>query len=95
MESVVYGGMMIRLVWGLFTLYMLMILLRYTGSWLGLDLHGGYLRVIPRMTDPLFAWIRRILPSLGPMDYAPLLALFAVWLAREVTAALLIRMAAS
>jgi uncharacterized protein YggT (Ycf19 family) len=95
MTSVIVDGMMTRLVWGLFTLYMLMILLRYTGSWLGLDLHGGYLRVIPRVTDPLFGWIRRTLPSLGPMDYAPLLALFAVWLAREITAVLLIRMTAS
>ena len=66
-----------------FTLYMLLILLRWTGPWLELDLYGGRLRWIPQLTDPLFNQMRRILPAMGPVDFAPLASLLIVWLVRQ------------
>jgi len=64
------------------TLYMIMILLRWLGPWLEIDVRAGWLRWIGPLTDPLLQAIRRILPSMGPFDFAPLAALFVVWVAR-------------
>jgi YggT family protein len=64
------------------TLYMLIILIRWTSVWIELDLEMPRLKWIPRMTDPLIDLMRRVLPSAGPMDYGPLAALMAVWLVR-------------
>lgn len=66
------------------TLYLLFILLRWLGPWLSLELEGGYLRFIPRLTDPLLKWVRSMLPPNGPMDFAPLVSVLGVWLIREI-----------
>lgn len=73
-----------RALYAVFTLYMLMILLRWLAPWLELNLHGPWLSWIPRLVDPLVNALRRILPSMGPMDFGPLAALFVVWLLRAI-----------
>ncbi len=74
------------------TLYMLIILLRWLGPWLSLGLERGFLRLIPRLTDPLLKWVRGLLPPAGPLDFAPLLSVVGVWLLREI---ILVRMGGS
>lgn len=66
------------------TLYMMLILLRWLAPWLELNLHGPRLSWIPRWVDPLLNAVRRVLPAMGPMDFAPLASLFAVWLLRTI-----------
>ena len=66
------------------TLYMMAILLRWTAPYLELDLRKGFFRLLPRITDPLIKLMRRALPTMGPMDWAPIAALVAVWLARLI-----------
>ena len=66
------------------TLYMLAILLRWIAPWLEIDLHAKYLRWIPRITDPLIELMRRLLPPMGPMDWAPIAAVAAVWIIRLI-----------
>ena len=67
-----------------FTLYMLLILVRWAAPWLQLDLHSRRLQWIGRLTDPLINLMRRLLPPMGPLDFGPLAALIAVWIAREI-----------
>ncbi len=66
------------------TLYMLVILLRWTAPWLELDLRARHLRWIPQITDPLINLMRRILPPAGPMDWGPIAAVMTVWIIRLV-----------
>ena len=80
-----------QIVFALLTLYMLMILLRWFGSYISIDVETGRLSWIPRLTDPLIARIRRILPSMGPVDFGPIAALVIVWFVREVTVGVILR----
>ena len=82
------GGTGIRLIYSLSTLYMMAILLRWTASWLDLDVYSRRLRWIAALTDPLINRMRALLPSMGPMDWGPLAALFIVWVFRELALAM-------
>ena len=73
-----------RLLYSVFTLYMLMVLLRWLGPFLELNFHDIRLRWIASLTDPVVGLVRRILPSLGPMDFGPLATLMLLWLARTL-----------
>lgn len=80
-----------RVVYSLLTLYMLAILLRWVGPWLEFDVESGRWRWIARITDPLINLLRRKMPRLGPMDFAPVVALLLAWVLREVLVQMLIR----
>lgn len=82
----------IRAVSALLTLYMLLILLRWTAPWLEFDIHSPRWRWIARLTDPLLDLVRRVLPPMGPMDFGPLGALFVVWLVRVLSCSALLGM---
>jgi YggT family protein len=84
--------MLIRALNTLLALYMLLILIRWLGAWLELDVHSGRLRWIPMLTDPVIAPIRRILPPMGPLDFGPIATLFVVWLVRIIVLRTLIPM---
>lgn len=74
-----------RAVYNLLTLYMLAILLRWIGAWIGLEMEYGRWRFIARITDPVLNRVRGILPSMGPVDFSPIASLFVVWILREVS----------
>lgn len=77
-------------VYNILTLYMLMILLRWLGAWISLDVASGRLRFISLGTDPLIAKMRQLIPSMGPFDFGPISALVMVWLIREITVRIMI-----
>ena len=79
-----------RALYSLLTLYMLLVLLRWFGPWLSLPVEEGRFRWISRLTDPLIDSARRILPPMGPVDFAPIAALLAVWFAREISLRMLL-----
>lgn len=83
------------IIYDVFTLYMLALLLRWMGPFISLDLEQGRLRWLPRITDPLVSRIRKTLPSLGPVDFSPMVAVLLIWFLREITIALVspVRMA--
>ena len=66
------------------TIYMMLILLRWLAPWLQLDVFNRWLRWAWRITDPLIDFMRRKLPPMGPMDFAPLAALFLVFVVRLI-----------
>jgi YggT family protein len=74
-----------RAVYNLLTLYMLALILRWLGAWIGLEMEFGRWRFLARITDPVLNRVRKILPSMGPVDFAPLATLFFVWIFREVS----------
>ena len=79
-----------RLFSSVMTLYMMAIILRWLGPWLELDLQTSRLRFIPAITDPLIQAIRKMLPNMGPMDWAPIAALVAVFFLRTIGQAMLL-----
>lgn len=81
--------MLVRAAYAAGTLYMMAILLRWLGPWLDLDLYSRRLAWIRIITDPLINTIRGVMPRLGPMDFAPLVALLAVWIARTLVVGVL------
>ena len=89
MIQIFVASVLARTIGSLLTLYMMMILLRWTASWLQLDAHDRRVRWMWRLTDPLINAIRRVLPPMGPMDFGPLAALFVVWVVRAVAVGLL------
>lgn len=78
-----------RAVESAFTLYMLLILIRWLAGFLELNLYDIRFRWIGRLVDPLISAVRRILPTMGPMDFAPVATLLIVWLVRELVLAML------
>ena len=66
------------------TLYMMLVILRWLGPWLGVETDYGRWRWVARATDPLVGPIRRLLPTLGPVDFGPMATLLAVWILRTV-----------
>ncbi len=76
--------LMFRTIYSGLTLYMMLILVRWLGGWLGLEVEFGRLRWIARLTDPLINALRRILPPMGPVDFGPVAALLLVWLVRVI-----------
>lgn len=83
-----------RITYSALTLYMMLILLRWFGPWLSLDVEHGRLAWVSRLTDPLIKRIRKMLPNMGPIDFAPIGALVLVWFARTLSLRLLQDMAA-
>ncbi len=82
--------MPILLTYSVCTFYMMCILVRWTAGFLELDLYSPRLRWLALITDPVISRIRALLPSFGPMDFSPLVALVAVWLLRQVVMMILL-----
>ena len=71
-----------RAIYAVLTLYMLLILARWLGPAMGLEVEFGRWRWVSKLTDPLINRLRRVLPSMGPIDFGPLAALLLVWIVR-------------
>lgn len=82
-----------RIIYSALTLYMMLILLRWFGPWLTLDVERGRLGWISRVTDPLITRLRRVLPHMGPVDFGPIAALVLVWFVRILSLRILQDMA--
>jgi YggT family protein len=58
--------------------YSLVILLAVLASWLKLPPEHPLVRVTSALTEPVLAPIRRVLPSVGGLDFSPMVLLFGV-----------------
>ena len=83
----------LRIAHSLLTLYMMLILLRWFGPWMSLEVTAGRLVWVGRLTDPLITRLRKVLPHMGPMDFGPLAALVLVWFVRILSGRILEDMA--
>ncbi len=82
-------GLVIALVQFLFDFYIIILLARTFLSWVQVDPQNLIVNLINRLTEPLLAPIRRMLPQSGALDFSPLAALIVVWVAEQVVLILL------
>jgi YggT family protein len=62
----------------LFNAYSLVVFLAVIASWLKLSPEHPLVRVTSTLTEPVLAPIRRVLPSMGGLDFSPMVLLFAL-----------------
>lgn len=84
-------GMFISAVNTVFTLYMMVIVLRWAAPFLQLNLYDWRLRWIVGLTEPLLRVVRRHVPLLGHWDVSWLVAVLIVFLLRQITLIVLVR----
>jgi uncharacterized protein YggT (Ycf19 family) len=69
----------------LIQVYMVLILLRALSTWLELDERKTLVKFICRITDPVLALIRRVVPPIGgAIDISPVIAMLALWVIAAV-----------
>lgn len=64
-----------QLVQVLFQIYWLLIIVRVLISWVNPDPFNPIVQGLSRLTDPVLEPLRRVIPSIGPIDLSPLVAL--------------------
>jgi len=72
-----------------FSLLMLALFIRVIASWFPLSPHSGFMRPVMALTDWLIDPIRRFIPPMGMIDFSPMVAWLALWLARNVVMGML------
>jgi len=62
-----------------FTLYEFAIIARALLPWFRIDPYHPVMRFLIQITEPLLAPIRRNLPTMGGLDFSPMVALLILW----------------
>ena len=70
----------------LFNAYSLVVLLAVIGSWLNLPPEHPLMRVARALTEPVLVPLRRVLPTLGGLDFSPMLLLLGLRLLQRLVA---------
>lgn len=76
-------GIFAFLVNGLFSLIMVALFIRIIASWFGVSPYSRFMRVVYGLTDWIIEPLRKVLPTLGPFDFSPLVAYLMLTLARS------------
>lgn len=79
-----FGFSLLRLVISALDLYALVIIVAALISWVSPDPHNPIVRLLYRLTEPVFRPLRRLVPprKLGGIDISPILALLLLQLVR-------------
>ncbi len=62
----------------LLDIYMLILFVRVLLSWVNPNPHNPIVQILYRLTEPVLAPIRRVLPSMGGLDLSPLVVFAAI-----------------
>ncbi len=76
---------------GLFTCYMLMLVVRILSSWFPDLQDHPILRFVRFYTDPYLNFFRKFIPPLGMLDLSPLVAFFALQFVEFIVKGVLFR----
>lgn len=79
------------ILYGLISIYILLIFIRIVFSWGGISYTNRIMRFLVDTTEPLLGPLRRIIPPLGMMDISPIVAFFILWLFQAAIAGTLLR----
>ena len=79
------------ILYGLLSIYTLLILMRIIFSWGQLSYGNRVMRFLYDTTEPLLGPLRRMIPPLGWLDISPLVALLIIWLFQQAVAGTLLR----
>jgi len=73
-----------------FSVLQIAIIIRVIGSWFGISGHHRWMRLVYRLTDWIIVPLRRVLPTLGPIDISPIAAYFLLIILERIVLSLLI-----
>ena len=73
-----------RLISALIDLYSIVVLAAVIMSWLPVDRRSPLAMMVFRLTEPALAPIRRALPSMGALDFSPMVLLLALQLLKQL-----------
>ena len=79
------------LLYGLLSIYSLLIIIRIIFSWGMLDYRNRIMRFLVDITEPLLGPLRRVVPLLGKFDISPIVALLILWLFQAAVMGTLLR----
>ena len=79
------------ILYGLISLYILMIFVRIIFSWGMVSYTNRLMRFLVDATEPLLGPLRRIIPPLGRMDISPIVAFLILWLFQAAIQGTLLR----
>lgn len=82
------------ILYGLLSIYSLMILVRIVFSWGGVSYGNRLMRFLVDTTEPLLGPLRRVIPPFGMWDISPIVAFLIIWLFQQAIAGTLLRGAA-
>ena len=82
------------ILYGLLSIYFLLILMRVIFSWGQLSYRNRVMRFLYDTTEPLLGPLRRMLPTLGWIDISPFVAFLLIWLFQAAITGTLLRGAA-
>ncbi len=71
----------------------LAILVRVLLSWIPIDRNGRFAEIILQITEPVVGPIRKVLPTLGGLDFSPMIAMILIEMVRTVVINLLLTLA--
>lgn len=67
-------GAIAQILDALFTIYFWILIARVLISWVNPDPFNPIVQFLHRVTDPVLEPLRRIIPSIGPIDISPIVA---------------------
>jgi YggT family protein len=79
------------LLYGLLSLYSLLIFIRIIFSWVTISYSNRLMRFLVNATEPLLGPLRRIVPFVGGFDISPIVAFLIVWLLQGAVVGTLLR----
>jgi YggT family protein len=79
------------LLYALLGLYELLIFVRIVGSWFSMTYANRWMRFLIRITEPLLAPLRRMIPPVRMFDVSPIVAFIILWILQSVVAGTLLR----
>jgi YggT family protein len=77
--------------YGLLSLYMLLLLIRIVFSWGQVSYVNRVMRFLVGVTDPVLTPLRHMIPPLGMFDISPIVAFIIIWLFQAAIVATLLR----
>ncbi|HJW83203.1 MAG TPA: YggT family protein [Anaerolineae bacterium] len=80
---------LIGLVRTLFELYSFVLLARVLIGWFQVDPYNPIVQLLYRLTEPLLAPIRRLMPQTGMLDFSPIVGFIVIRLAEEIVVSIL------
>jgi YggT family protein len=77
-----------------FTIYSFAIIARSLLPWFRVDPYHPVVQFLIQITEPLLAPIRRSIPTIGGLDFSPMVALLILWFIEQLLRTLIISLAA-
>ena len=60
-------------------LYQLVLIIRVALTWIPHDVHHPAVVFLYRITEPILAPVRRVIPSIGGIDISAVIVIFVLW----------------